>query len=84
MVSRTRSNTERCLQERDGQPDATRRRARQQRVQAIVDGAHVRRALSQGALYEHVDGQHVVTYRGQRFRGPSVDAAIAAAREGTR
>jgi len=48
----------------------------------IRDGARVRRALSQGTLYEYAGDQHVVTYRGRRFRGPTIDAAIRAATEG--
>jgi len=60
-----------------------RRLARQARVQAIRDGALVRRKLGQGAIHERLsDGLHVVIYRGRRFTGPAVDAAIQAAREG--
>ena len=59
-----------------------RQRARAERVQHIRDAARVRRALSQAALYDHVDGMHVVIFQGQRFRGPTVNAAIQAAQEG--
>jgi len=61
-----------------------RQARRRARIQAIRDGARVRRALSQGALHECVDGLHVVTYRGHRYVGATVDAAIRAAREGAR
>ena len=67
-------------------PPATgdgRQARRRARAQLIRDGARVRQALGQAALYERVDGVHVITHRGQRFRGPTVDAAIQAAREGT-
>jgi len=64
------------------QPTSDRESRRRARVQLIRDGARVRRELSQGALHELADGLHVVVYRGERFRGPSVDAVIQAAREG--
>ena len=59
--------------------DAARRRARDQRVRAIVDGARVRQAFGQGALHEWRDGEHVVTVAGSQFRAPTLDDAIHAA-----
>jgi len=63
-------------------PTGVRQTRRRARVQLIRDGARVRRALGQDALHERVDGEHIVVYRGRRFRGPSIDAAIRVAREG--
>ena len=58
-------------------------RPRRIRIQNIVDGAAVREHLGQDALHERLpDGSHEVVFRGQRFTAPTVDAAIAAAREG--
>ncbi|MFH1919715.1 MAG: hypothetical protein ABIP48_07530 [Planctomycetota bacterium] len=53
------------------------------RLAAIVDGAHVRSALGQAALYDRRNGEHVVTYRGRRFVGATVDAVIQAAKGNT-
>ncbi|MFH1922714.1 MAG: hypothetical protein ABIP48_22855 [Planctomycetota bacterium] len=59
------------------------RATRAERIREIVDAAHVRQHLGQGVLYCRLaDGQHVVIFRGERFVGATVDAAIAAAREG--
>ena len=63
-------------------PSPDREALRRARVRAITDGARVRQALSQAALYERVDGVHVIVFRGQRFRAPTVDAVIEAASEG--
>ena len=57
---------------------AARRRAR---AQAIRDAARARQAVGQGVAHELVDGQHTITYRGKRYAGQTIDAAIAAARE---
>jgi len=58
---------------------------RSARVQAIVDGARVRQALGQAALYRRLpDGQHEVVFRGERFVGSTLDQAIEAARGNTR
>ena len=62
-----------------GLSDSSRRRAREERVQAIVDAARVRRELGQGAGYELVGGVHVVTHRGRRVRGGTLAEAIGAA-----
>jgi len=67
------------------QPTERRRRARaararQRRVQAIVDAARVREALGEAALHQVARGGHVVTWRGERFRGASLAAAISAAK----
>ena len=59
-----------------------RQARRQARVQAIRDGARVRQALGQGALHDHVDGEHVVVCQGERYIGHTIDAAIRVAREG--
>ena len=51
------------------------------RVQAIRDGARVRRALGQAALHELLpDGQHKVVVRGQVYVGATVEEAIQKAR----
>lgn len=51
------------------------------RVRAIADGAHVRHALGQAAQHELLaDGQHLITFRGRRFTGKTVEEGIAVAR----
>ncbi|HUT91917.1 MAG TPA: hypothetical protein VMY37_20650 [Thermoguttaceae bacterium] len=65
---------------RNGWDDAARRRAREERARAIVDGARVRRELGQGALHGVAEGEHVVTVGGRRFRGATLDQAIDAAK----
>ena len=60
-------------------PTPTQRRAR---ARAIRDAALVRAALGQTVGYELVDGEHVVTYRGERYIGPMIDAVVGAAQEG--
>ena len=68
-----------------GQATNDKRQAeRAARVQTIRDGARVRRALSQSVQYEHVDGEHVVVFRGRRLIGPTLDAVIKAAGSGRR
>lgn len=59
-----------------------RQRARAERVRQIRDGARVRQELSQGTLYEFAGGEHIVIFRGERYRGPTIDAAIQAAQTG--
>jgi hypothetical protein len=62
------------------QDDEARRREREARVSAIRDGARVRRALGEAAGYQRDGDEHIVTWRGRRVRGATVDAAVAAAR----
>ena len=62
-------------------PTTEREAARRARVEAIRDGARVRRALSQGALHEFTGGVHTITWQGERYHGATVDDAIRAAQE---
>ena len=62
-------------------PTTEREAARRARIESIRFGARVRDRLGQGAHHEIVDGEHVVTWRGRRFHGATVDEAIKAAQE---
>jgi hypothetical protein len=53
---------------------------RQARLDAIRAAATARALLGQAATHEVVDGRHVVTLRGQRFTGDTLDDAIQSAR----
>jgi len=63
-------------------PSPARSADRRERAQAIRDGALVRESLGQGAQHEMVDGEHTITWRGERYRGATVEEVIRAAREG--
>ena len=59
------------------QSPVPRHEAQRKRVQAIRDGARVRKALGQAALYRaRPGGAHEVTWRGQVFTADTVDEAI--------
>jgi hypothetical protein len=61
--------------------EAPRAAAKAERVAAIREAARVRRCLGQGALHRRVrSGQHEITWRGRRYVGTTLEAAIAAAR----
>ncbi len=61
---------------------ANREAARRLRVENIVNGARVRQRLGIGARYNlRSDGQHEVSIGGKLAVGPTLDEAIAKARE---
>ena len=52
---------------------------RDTRIELIRLGALVRQRLGQSAGYQRLpDGRHIVTFRGQRFVGATVEEAITA------
>jgi hypothetical protein len=64
--------------------DATARRAaRAARVEAIRNGARVRNALGEAALYQQLDDRHEIVFRGERFRGATLEEVITKAKPGS-
>ncbi|MFH1918786.1 MAG: hypothetical protein ABIP48_02720 [Planctomycetota bacterium] len=53
------------------------------RIQAITDAARVREHLGQAALHRRLPGgEHEIIFRGRRFTGTTLEAAVDQARAG--
>ena len=58
---------------------ATASTARDIRIKAITDGACVREALGQVAIFRFDGGRFIIIHQGRAFSGSTLDEAIAAA-----